>query len=95
MEGCKLTEERHTLMRSYERLSGICSQLNELERLTQRLNEKLNRTEGGESGIESLEKEGVTKVLNIVELFNLLSDKMEESINIIGNNTERSMKMID
>ncbi len=97
MDNCKTSEpqERQTLIQAFERLDQKCVQLREVARLTERLNEKLNRTEGHpKCEEEKLQKESVVE-RNIVELFNLIADKMETQINVIGNNTERSMQMID
>ena len=97
MDDCKATQpaERQTLIQAFERLDQKCTQLRELAGLTERLNEKLNRTEGhpkceDENGIKQKEDNR-----NIVELFNLIADKMEIQINVIGNNTENAMRMID
>jgi len=88
-------QERQTLIQAFERLDHKCTQLRELAGLTERLNEKLNRTEGHpKCSDEKLQKQESPE-RNIVELFNLIADKMETQINVIGNNTERSMEMID
>tara|TARA_R110002124_G_C8529107_1_gene477117 strand:+ start:106 stop:399 length:294 start_codon:yes stop_codon:yes gene_type:complete len=97
MENCKAEQpvERQTLIQAFERLDHKCSQLRELAELTEKLNEKLNRTEGhlkceDDSSVKQMEDNR-----NIVELFNLIADKMEVQINAIGNNTENAMRMID
>ena len=97
MENCKLEQPavRQTLIQTFERLDEKCMQLREVAGLTERLNEKLNRTEGHpkcEEGNSAKQKEDNR---NIVELFNLIADKMEVQINAIGNNTQNSMRMID
>jgi hypothetical protein len=97
MENCRAEQpvERQTLIQAFERLDHKCSQLRELGGLTEKLNDKLNRTEGHpKCEDDRTQKEGVVE-RNIVELFNLIADKMETQINIIGNNTENSMSMID
>ena len=97
MNDCKAEapQERQTLIQAFERLDHKCTQLRELAGLTERLNEKLNRTEGNpKCEDERMQKESVVE-RNIVELFNLIADKMETQINVIGNNTEKSMQMID
>jgi phage gpG-like protein len=87
-------QEIQTLMQAFERLDHKCIELRELAGLTERLNEKLNRAEGGpKCNDEKLQKQGSPE-MNIVELFNFIADKMETQINVIGNNTERSMQMI-
>ncbi len=95
MKDCKVTQqERQTLIQAFERLDQKCVQLREVAGLTERLNEKLNRTEGQPRDEAEKAKEGPVQ-LNIIELFNLIADKMEVQINVIGNNTELSMQMID
>ena len=88
-------QERQTLIQAFERLDHKCTQLRELAGLTERLNEKLNRTEGHPKCEEDRMLKESFAERNIVELFNLIADKMETQINVIGNNTERSMQMID
>jgi|TARA_R110000851_G_scaffold145114_4_gene284440 hypothetical protein len=88
-------QERQTLIQAFERLDHKCSQLSELAELTERLNEKLNRTEGRsrpEGDVAVKQKEDNR---NIVEMFNFIADRMEVQINEIGNNTEKALKMID
>ena len=97
MNDCKEQQlvERRTLIQAFERLDNKCSQLRDLAGLTERLNEKLNRTEGHSKCVDNgMQKEDIVE-LNIVELFNLIADKMEIQIDIIGNNTEYSISMID
>ena len=87
--------EKQTLMQAFERLDHQCVQLSNLVGLTESLNEKLNRTEGRhkEEAVEL--KKQTEDHKNIVGLFNLIADRMEVQINLIGNNIERSMQMID
>lgn len=97
MNDCKVEEvqERQTLIQAFERLDHKCAQLREVAELTERLNEKLNRTEGHtKCDKDRTQKESVVE-RNIVELFNFIADKMETQINVIGKNTQRSMEMID
>jgi|TARA_R110000751_G_scaffold153060_1_gene258187 hypothetical protein len=95
MENCKEEVERQTLIQAFERLDHKCSQLRELAGLTEKLNEKLNRTEGHPKCEENSSVKQKEDNRNIVELFNLIADKMEVQINSIGNNIERSIRMID
>jgi hypothetical protein len=97
MENCKAKQpvERQTLIQAFERLDHKCIQLRELAGLTERLNEKLNRTEGHPKCEEDASVKQKEDNRNIVELFNLIADKMEVQINAIGNNTENAMRMID
>jgi hypothetical protein len=85
-----------TLMQAFERLENKCLQLSEVANLTERLNEKLNRTEGNSKceDVKGIENSSLVE-RNIVELFNLIAEKMETQINVIGNNTDKSMQMID
>ena len=87
-----------TLMDAYERLLDRCLQLSEVSELTERLNKKLNRTEGmvscGKNDPDEQNKESHYE-RNIVELFDSISDKMEMEIELIGSNTQRSMRIID
>ena len=92
---CQATQEdsRPTLMQVLERLENKCEQLREVAKMTEKLNQKLNRTEGDPKTEKGQLKESNEK--NIVELFDNICDKMDEQINTIGNNTERSMGMIE
>jgi DNA polymerase II large subunit len=82
-------------MQAFERLEYTCIQLRELAGLAERLNQKLNRTEGYSKLEDEREKIEEGFEMSIVGLFNSMVDKMEVQINVIGNNTERSMNMID
>ena len=97
MNDCKaeVPQERQTLIQAFERLDHKCTQLRELAGLTERLNEKLNRTEGHHKCEDDRMQKEIVVERNIVELFNLIADKMETQINVIENNTEKSMQMID
>lgn len=94
MDNSKVVQEKPTLIHAYERLQQKCTQLRQLADLTERLNQKLNRTEEDPKDDEKGKEEGLAK-LNIVELFNLIADKMGVQINEIGRNTELSIQMID
>ena len=97
MENCndKKSEERKTLMQAFERLDYKCSELRDVADMTERLYEKLNRTEWHPKCNELLTQKEIVVERNIVELFNLIAEKIEVQINVIGNNTEKSMIMID
>jgi len=86
--------ERETIMQAIEALNTRCFQLGELSGLTNKLNRKLNRTEDDPSALNGEEKES-NPHRNIVDLIFLVSDRMEDHINVIGNNTESSIRMID
>ena len=86
--------EKRTLMIAVSLLEDRYRQLTQLSELTGLLNEKLNRTEGDIKCDNDIKKQETINY-DIVELFYNLSEKLEEQINIIGGNTERSMSMID
>lgn len=86
--------ERETIMQAIDALNTRCYQLGELSGLTNKLNQKLNRTEDDPSALNGEEKES-NPHRNIVDLIFLVSDRMEDHINVIGNNTESSIRMID
>ena len=87
--------KEQTLMQVFEKLDTRCNQLKEVAGMTERLNYKLNRTEDEPKPIDGCVKKEMSVTLNIVELFDLIAQTMEQQINVIGNNTERSMNMID
>ena len=84
-----------TLMQAFDRLAKGCSQLQELAELTEKLNDKLNRTEGLPKVDENESTKEAENNMNIVELFNFIAKKMEIHMNAIGTNTESAMSMID
>ena len=88
-------KERQTLTQALERLYHKCDQLAEVARLTEKLNDKLNRTEGQPKYEEDIRKGESYNERNIVELFNLIADKMDIQINVILSNTEYAMSMIE
>mgnify|MGYP003652500537 CR=1 FL=1 len=89
-------KESQTLMNALDALSFRLGQLRNLNELTNTLNSKLNRTEGDPiCEKEDYKETSIKHNRNIVELFYLVADKMEEQINIIGINTENSIRMID
>jgi len=95
MENCKLEKERQTLISVLEKLEFKCSQLSEVAMMTERLNEKLKRTEGQLKCEETMPEKTRAVELNIVELFNAIANKIGIQIDIIGKNTDNSMQMID
>ena len=92
---CQATQKdpRPTLMLVLERLENKCEQLRQVAEMTEKLNQKLNRNEGHPKPDKCQLKESYEK--NIVELFDNICDKMDEQIITIGNNTDRSMGMIE
>lgn len=96
MNDCKATQvERQTLIQVFERLEQRCLQLREVADMTERLKEKLNRTEGQPKPEEGNKGKEPESQKNIIELFNSIANEMETQTNRIGNNTDFSMQMID
>jgi len=94
MNDCKAVQKQ-TLIQAFERLDEKCAQLKEVAIMTEKLNQKLNRTEAHPMCADKKpQNEDIVK-RNIVEMFNFIADKMEEQINVIGSNTECSMRMIE
>tara|TARA_R110002049_G_scaffold231127_2_gene403401 strand:+ start:6346 stop:6660 length:315 start_codon:yes stop_codon:yes gene_type:complete len=96
MESMANTKARQTLLNAYETLQEKANQLKGLQKLSEKLNEKFERTEGMVKGIDdSIKEPNSVKQPNLIELFMDLSYQMQSSINEIGNNTERVLQMID
>ena len=93
MENCKSSGE-HTLMQVFEKLENRCSNLRDVAGMTERLINKLNRTEGLSKELP-LNKPTPVEQLNIVELFNTIAHAIDEYTNQIGNNTDRAIGMIE
>ena len=95
MNEAKCQTQPANLMIALERLEYRLSQLRDLSDLTDRMNQKLNRTENDPTCESPTAEKQDAPHGNIVELFYNVADSMDKQINIIGNNTERSMEMID
>jgi hypothetical protein len=89
------SKQRLTLITALENLQEKNNQLKDLKRLSIKLNEKFNRTEGMVEYSGMLKEQPDVKRPNLIELFMDLADDMQRSINEIGNNTERVLNMID
>lgn len=89
------SKQRLTLITALENLQEKNNQLKDLKRLSIKLNEKFNRTEGMVEDGGMLKEQPDVKRPNLIELFMDLADDMQKSINEIGNNTERVLNMID
>ena len=89
------SKQRLTLITALENLQEKNNQLKDLKRLSIKLNEKFNRTEGMVEDGSMLKEQPDVKRPNLIELFMDLADDMQRSINEIGNNTERVLNMID
>jgi len=95
MEMPQDSKQRLTLITALENLQEKNNQLKDLKRLSIKLNEKFNRTEGMVEDGGMLKEQLDVKRPNLIELFMDLADDMQRSINEIGNNTERVLNMID
>lgn len=85
-----------TLIQSFERLESNCRELEETTELCKTLSKKLNRTEHEiilSKTQEPYKEEDNHK--NIVDLFNLISDKLEKEIESINYSIRSSIDMID
>lgn len=90
-------EKKRTLMDAINSFQDLSEQLQKLESLTGKLEDKFNRTEDLPKGASpsSIQDKCPTPVVNIIELFDSIGRKMAESIDRIGNNTQRVINMID
>ena len=89
--------ERKTLMSVFETLDMKCEMLKGVAERAKKLNQKLHRIEQNfpDKKYEKDKEDEDIHVRNIVELFELIANKMETQINIIHGNIEDSMQMID
>ena len=87
--------KERTLMQAFYRLEDKCKRLHETTNLVRILNQKLNRTQ--ECSEVTNEKAIISgdDIMNIVDLFNLIADKIENEIRTIEDNTHKSIDMID
>jgi len=88
-------QERKSLMNSLEKLASRANQLEEVERLSEKLVEKLERTEGMAKPCGNTDCEKSAKIPTIIDLFNGVSDKQQVLINQILSNLEREISMIE
>jgi hypothetical protein len=84
-----------TLITALENLKVKADQLKDLKRLSIKLKEKFDRTEGMVKNDEMMIDQLGDRVPNLIDLFMNLADDMQASINAIGSNTERVLNMID
>jgi len=93
------TEEKKSLMNSLERLNRKAYSLEDLGNLSYRLLQKFEnpRPEPEPDGKVMAEKSDAisNKRPDLVDLFNATAENMENSIQFIGNNLERLLKMVD
>ena len=89
-------EQKPTLMLAYERLVTKARKVEELQELTEQLGRKFDRTDDRPMALTEALKEPIdVESPNIIKLFNDLAERLERSINKIGENTERVIQMID
>jgi len=91
-EGQELKER--TLMGAFENLNQNIIQLKEATSLTKRLNNKLNRRDTPDGEIQMLDKDSV-KEPTIVDLFYNVSRSIENEINTICEETNKSIGLIE
>jgi predicted nuclease with TOPRIM domain len=84
-----------TLIMALENLKEKADRLKDLKRLSIKLKEKFDRTEGMVKDDEIRIDQLGDRVPNLIDLFMNLAEDMQASINAIGNNTERVLNMID
>jgi uncharacterized protein YktB (UPF0637 family) len=84
-----------TLIMALENLKEKADRLKDLKRLSIKLKEKFDRTEGMVKNDEMMIDQLGDRVPNLIDLFMNLADDMQASINAIGSNTERVLNMID
>lgn len=89
--------KRKTLISMLETLDMKCEMLKGVAERAEKLNQKLHRTEQNfpDKKYEKDKEDEDTHVGNIVELLELIADKMETQISIIHRNIEDSIQMID
>jgi hypothetical protein len=92
-EGC-VPQAKKSLMNSVERLNGKANMLEDLAKMSERLIEKLERTEDCPKTIgDSCEKSSSRP--DIIDMFNSVDSRLERLANQIGRNIEKAIGMID
>ena len=95
MEGQKKGQKK-SLMNSYDLLQQIERQINDLAALSRKLLEKMNRDEDRPHTEDVSEKESKSdNNPDIIDLFDLVAEKMGQQINTVGDNLTRVINMID
>ena len=86
---------KKSLTNSLGRLQNKADRLSELERLSERLYDKMLRTED----MPKKELENTCEKLqskpDIIDMFNNVDDRIENLMNLISNNLDRVIAMID
>jgi hypothetical protein len=92
-EGC-VPQAKKSLMNSIERLNGKSNMIEDLARMSERLIEKLERTEDcPKPTSDSCEKSSSRP--DIIDMFNGVDSRLERLANQIGRNIEKAIGMID
>ncbi|MDA3856290.1 MAG: hypothetical protein PF569_08585 [Candidatus Woesearchaeota archaeon] len=88
--------EKRTLLSARKRLQTRAKELNDLVRMSETLIEKFNRTEGEEAKKESSEliPENIEHP-DLIGIFDDITSKMENDINILGSNLRQALNLID
>jgi hypothetical protein len=87
-------EKQRTLMDALERLEQRVKFASEIAGQSRVLVDKFERTENAPKGSEGILTEKKVIVPNIVELFDSLSSKINDSLEVIAMNIERSKNFI-
>jgi hypothetical protein len=95
MEDLVCNESKKTLMNAIEKLNITIKNFDELERFSEVLVEKFNRTEGMCKPSNDSNDIIITPILGIVESFYVINDKLDILLNKIGNNINKVVNMID
>lgn len=87
-------EKPRTLMDALERLDQRVKFASEIAGQSRVLIDKFERTENAPKGSEGLLAEKKANIPNIVELFDSLSSKINDSLEVIAMNIEKSKNFI-
>jgi len=96
MNDCNVSAKR-SLMNSLETLNNRAQTLGELSRMSGRL---LRKFTNPMPELENAEKmmcasEPISKQPDLIDLFNITADRMQQEIDIIGKNLEVLSQMVD
>lgn len=95
LKGC---EEKKTLMNSFDKLESKVQRLHELARHSDRLLDKMKRMDDvprNEHLLKEVQQDPSPIKPDIVDLFNGVSNRLDNLIDRIGKNIEQVMHMID
>ncbi len=94
MEG-KGSDQKKTLMNSYDLLQQRAEQIEELVNLSKKLLDKMRRQDDRPSDLEDMKKESRPANPDVIDLFNFTAEKIGQHINCIGDNLTQVVNMID